>query len=533
MSVVLAEPTATIPTNRAPTLGRLREGHLAAMAFALTFLGSVVQVPADPDLWGHLRFGLTHLETGHLADTDPYSYTAAGQPWVNHEWLTEWLFGGSYSLWGPAGLVALRAFLLLACVGALWPLIRRHHVAPSLSLAWGLFAFVVLTEFFRVRPQMFTYAFMAGLLWICDRDPWGRGGWIWTIPLGIVAWTNLHAGFVAGLGVFGIHWCCWVWRARLLPDRCRVWTRLAALLLVTLAATCVNPYGWQYWKFVLFAVTLPRPAVTEWQPIVQQNGVVMFCYLWAVLVPALCWLRSSRRGHAAETLTFVAGVVLAWQHTRHFPFLLLFGTVLLARRAPECLALRQRASRPHHHRNAWRLMPALLILVAALAGGTNRLIHQSHLAVRSGPLTVPTDCYPVRAVEFLSRNRIDGKLDSGFNWGEYCLFKLYPRCTVFCDGRYETVYPDAVTRLAMHEGHDPTIWRERLDAFGTDVVLTGLEDPFGQWVAVQEDFAEIYRDDTARVLVRRCERHEPLLRRHAMGELEIPAPPGEQVRFPA
>ena len=169
----------------------------------------------------------------------------------------------------------------------------------------------------------------------------------------------------------------------------------------------------------------------------------------------------------------------------------------------------------------------------ALAGGTGRLIHAGALAVRSGPLTVPTDFYPVRAVEFLLRNRIDGKLDCGFNWGEYCLFKLYPQCTVFCDGRYETVYPEAITTLAMYSGDDPSVWQERLDVYGTEVVLAGLKDPFGHWVAARTDFAEIYRDGTARVLLRRSADREPILRRHAADELKIPDPPGDQVRFPA
>ena len=105
--------------------------------------------------------------------------------------------------------------------------------------------------------------------------------------------------------------------------------RLALLMIATLCATCVNPYGWQYWKFVLFAVTLPRPSVTEWQPMYVQNGAVLFCYLLAVLIPGFFWVQSTRRGHVAESLTFAVGVVLAWQHVRHFPFLLLFGTMVL------------------------------------------------------------------------------------------------------------------------------------------------------------------------------------------------------------
>ncbi|MDH3256371.1 MAG: hypothetical protein OEM27_02040, partial [Nitrospinota bacterium] len=46
-------------------------------------------VTADPDLWGHIRFGQDIWEQGEVHDTDPFSYTAEGQPWINHEWLME------------------------------------------------------------------------------------------------------------------------------------------------------------------------------------------------------------------------------------------------------------------------------------------------------------------------------------------------------------------------------------------------------------------------------------------------------------
>src|ERR1017187_5647261 len=40
---------------------------------------------ADPDLWGHVLYGEHLLQTGHLARTDPYSWTAPGHEWINHE----------------------------------------------------------------------------------------------------------------------------------------------------------------------------------------------------------------------------------------------------------------------------------------------------------------------------------------------------------------------------------------------------------------------------------------------------------------
>src|SRR5215471_16427753 len=97
---------------------------------ALSFLTLVVLTcflaitRADPDLWGHLRFGRDIVDRGWVVhSSDPYSFTS-DRPWINHEWLAEAFMWTSYRLGGVAGLVAVKA--LIACVaGALvlgtWP----------------------------------------------------------------------------------------------------------------------------------------------------------------------------------------------------------------------------------------------------------------------------------------------------------------------------------------------------------------------------------------------------------------------------
>src|ERR1700722_3532633 len=66
---------------------------------------------ADPDLWGHLRFGLDMLASHSIPSIDPYSFTAAGAPWTNHEWLAELSFAVGWKLAGAAGLVLLKVSL--------------------------------------------------------------------------------------------------------------------------------------------------------------------------------------------------------------------------------------------------------------------------------------------------------------------------------------------------------------------------------------------------------------------------------------
>src|SRR5579875_3185811 len=50
---------------------------------------SVPRTFADPDIWWHLRDAQILVNTHHFIRHDLFSYTAAGAPWMNHEWLAE------------------------------------------------------------------------------------------------------------------------------------------------------------------------------------------------------------------------------------------------------------------------------------------------------------------------------------------------------------------------------------------------------------------------------------------------------------
>ena len=68
----------------------------------------------DPDLWGHIRFGQSVLAHHHLVLSDPYSYSAPGHSWRDHEWLTEVLMAWVYNHLGIVGLKLWK----FACVAA-------------------------------------------------------------------------------------------------------------------------------------------------------------------------------------------------------------------------------------------------------------------------------------------------------------------------------------------------------------------------------------------------------------------------------
>ncbi len=507
-----------------------------AAAVLCLFVANVWRVEADADLWGHLQFGLESLAARKLATTDPYSYTASGAAWTNHEWLSELALAGGYRLAGVPGLVLLRAILLALTFTALAILVRRRNLAPAPTLALALFMITFLPEFYRLRPQMFTYTAFAWLIVICDQHAAGRRWGLVALPWLMVVWCNCHAGFVAGLGVFGIYACLFAWQARNLPNRRQEWCFLAAAMLACILATLCNPYGFRYWRYVLFAITMPRPAITEWGPVWNHHPVVLACYLTAVLIPAIAWAGSRRQGALAETAAFALVAYLAGAHARHLPFVMILGAAVFIRRWPE---FAQTAS--HFFQARPVTMPlasfrgfafSLLVLLASL-GGASKLTREVAACQSEGVLAVQADLYPVDAVSFLAEQHIEGNLYCGFNWGEYCLWHLAPGSRVFCDGRYETVYSADVARLAL----GPLVTEEDrlaiLERYPTEMLLVPSAAPLADWLAARDDLALVYDDGVAKLFLKRIAKYDPWLSR--LAETRPPASTsaaGRHVPFP-
>src|SRR2546430_8859400 len=89
--------------------------------------------PLDPDLWWHLANGRLIIAIGTIPHVDLYSFSAAGQPWVMHEWLADLMMYLLYQLGGLPLLVAIFAGVVAAGAICLYVILRRAGLHPALS----------------------------------------------------------------------------------------------------------------------------------------------------------------------------------------------------------------------------------------------------------------------------------------------------------------------------------------------------------------------------------------------------------------
>ena len=460
---------------------------------------------ADPDLWAHTLFGERLLATGHLDTTEPYSWTAAGQPWINHEVLAEIALGAAHQALGGGGLLLLKIIVGLGALGLGLRLGGGTLPWPERGVAW-LVAAVAVVEIsfgFAARPQIFTVLALALELWLLRQLAQGKVWWAVALPLLFALWINTHGGVVAGglvllVAVAGLT-AQFFWSragASVTPRiLCVGWLTGAA----SAAALLVNPWGWELIRWLVGSVLWLRPEIAEWNPTDLGWDHAALFILLGLAVAAFGWSRRPRAWW--ELAVCVVLAVLALRSVRNTP---LFCLAALAFVPPHLFDVLLRHRR-HFARFTAALKPAgLRRLVAGLLGllalgvfAATFFLHKEH------PLTmeVPRDRYPVAAVAFMQKHALEGKLLAFFDWGEMCLWEL-PRCPVSMDGRLDTCYSRELIREHWHLYNDQPVDRTVLDIAQADLALLPVRLAGSVALVKKYGWQPVYFDDLAVVLVR-------------------------------
>jgi hypothetical protein len=162
---------------------------------------------ADPDLWGHVRFGLDTLHSHRLAVIDPYSFTQ-DRPWLNHEWLSEMQMGVAYRLGGPLGLSLLKGLLVFGALAILWTALRKVMFETVLVII-AVVAIGTVGVTYTLRPQLWSLLALSFVCLVLAEHRARARRWL---PVLFVFWANVHGGWIVGLGVLAMWGTIEAWR---------------------------------------------------------------------------------------------------------------------------------------------------------------------------------------------------------------------------------------------------------------------------------------------------------------------------------
>ena len=537
--------TAETSTTTSSALSRRLFFILAAVALVYAFLAGLRTV-SELDLGWQLATGRWVVQHHHIPSVDVLSYTAQGEPWI-YPVGAGIVFYGAYLLGGYTLISWIGA---LACVGTVALLLRRGSVVSA-----GIAIIAVPLIAWRTSPRadMFTvvlFAAFLSLLW--ENYQTGRAR-LWLLPLLMVAWVNLHFGFVAGLALIVAYV-----GGELLETIFGDVRRRAALrrlrqawgwLVLTVLATLANPWGWGMYRALMRqqqAVAQQQLNISEWNSVPinwdafstalslrQTEGAIYLLLIIAVVAAGLALL--SRQWGAAILL-----LVSTYPPVHHVRMGAVFacmvvvvgGSILSAAIVELGSQIRQPRMRSLA---AWAaiLLLGSLALLRSFDLVTNRhyvrVVDESNFGAGLGWW------FPERAAEFIERENLPGEVFNTYDEGSYLAWKLGPKRRDYVDGR-DTLF--GVSRMhrarqLLQLSPDSETWQQEADRYNINTIIL----PLGRFDGAQlvqlkgfcdsRDWRPVYLDEISVVLVRRKPETENLIRRFPVdcATAPLPAPP--------
>jgi hypothetical protein len=337
---------------------------------------------------------------------------------------------GAYAAGGGAGLTLLRLAVIAAMLALIgWTFHKEQIAAGRLQLLLAFIAVLTYTRTQHIRPQLYSVLLFAALLCAIkayERRPRA----IWCVPVLMALWTNLHGGWILGLGALGL----WAGVEIVMPvHRWRDRLELSAVVIVAAAATLINPYGFGLWTFLFDTVGVGRPDIVEWLPMTQvQPGIAAFWLVSCAAAFRAVWRARPDRWSYVPLIAALG--LLSFRVNRLDAFFCLSVFVLLGRQLAGTHSRETEVSMPAMIRRR----PALAVVAVLIA------IAIRWPAVGAIDLSTTTWLPEPQALAWLRAHGARGTMVTYFDWGEYAIWHLGPDVRVSIDGRRETVYSKAV-----------------------------------------------------------------------------------------
>ena len=445
----------------------------------------------ESDIWVHLRNAQELLTRHSFLRADLYTFTTAGAPLLNFEWLSELTYYLAFRAWGLPGLLAVYMVLLWLIFGVVYYLALRRGANGGDAALVTMAAVALGYCSFGPRMHHFGWLCLAVLLLVLERfQRTGKG--LWLLPPLFALWINLHGSWVFGFVVMGTYIVTGLVEGQWNNVVAERWTpaQLKKLLLASAAsavALFANPYGYRlvWYPFELLSrQQAVRDNMTEWQSVDFHSGwgKMAMCMILALLAAA--WF-SPQPWKLRDVLLAAFAV---WASLTHLRFLL-FAAIMLV----PILGPRLRLFPPYDAKKdkPWLNLAISAAVVAIIVG--------SYPSAAQLQNTLDT-YFPRDALRFMQQKQITGRLFHYYAFGGYIEWNA-PTLKTFADPRTDIfVYNGVLDDYLKINAIDQPL--ELLDKYKIDYVLFPVNRPLIYVLDHSAGWHTIYEDKVAKLYER-------------------------------
>jgi hypothetical protein len=324
----------------------LRISHIVLIGFLAAFFAAFTHLPLwHTDVWAHLRFGqaiVRQVVDGHgLPKHEPFAESPADKEaqYIHYQWVAQ---AGAYLIYETGAALAPAdadhrlggGALLLATIHALLLVLRflllykafvRLCDSPPIALLGvvAVCAMGMLVHLFIIRPQVLGEVAFAAVLLALSAPVVSRRALVW-VPLVFLAWANCHGSFAMGFALLGAAVVGRAIEVVMAAPRQAIralvsdlqFRRLAALVVLSVLATMVNPHGPALLYHSAALSQNPNiPSMEEWKPLPYHN-VVHLVFVVSVVALAVLLRLSPRRLTPLQVLLLAGFGLQSVAHAR-------------------------------------------------------------------------------------------------------------------------------------------------------------------------------------------------------------------------
>jgi len=493
-------------------------------------LEGVRNMLGDGDTGWHVRIGDWILAHHQVPRQDMFSFTKPGQPFFAWEWLWDVGAASLHQHWGMGAVVLASLLVISFTIALLYRLVYRRCGNPLVSIVLTGLAAAAASIHWFARPHLITMLLLVVFLAILERVREGGTWLLWTLPVLMIPWANLHGGFLIGIVILGTYAAGELLRAIVIPlgEERRASLRMAlcyvAATLGCALASLVNPYGYRLYTHLIeyFGDPYAMKYIQEFQATNFHTPPAMFLEIMLILgLGAALWY--GRRRQFTEVLMIAGLGHLSLVVVRNMPIYALAVAPIIA--VPLVAWLKALAEAPIAQwiktvfgtfveigeelipfERPWRVHVApvvgMLLLTIAIASPLAGLKFKPVYDPKAYPEKALAALDPATAGQLFEPAQ---RIFTQDEWGDYLIYKLSPRgFKVFVDGRSD-FYGGKFGQEYIDVLDVKYTWQQTLDRYGVDTILMPTDAPLAgalkesrRWrVAYDDGMAIVFRPAAA------------------------------------
>ena len=439
---------------------------MAERAFLLYYLLITGLFLFHNDLGWHLATGDYIRQIGSIPKTDPWSFTADNQPWINFSWGWDVLASFIHERTGLLGLQVITACMGAAIIGIQTSVAVRMGAALVPTIITVFIAGIALPQFsppdvfLAITPQVITLVFLAifhFVLW--DSLHKNLSQQLLLLPLIIFVWANMHGGFILGFVVLGFY----ILDAVFAKNSKQIRILLLVLFLCVIASS-FTPWGDSLIPTVIEFMQHPsKRGISEWQSVWQRfegkTDIPAIVYL-LMFVPALFGAVRAKNIPAAMFLICLVTYVQAWFQIRYISVFIVFSIPFMAWGLSQ---IRSESLRSASIKISNKVKYSI-VLLSMVSVSLMILLHMDKR------LDLPDVRWPKEEISFVQKQYPDRNLINHWNYGSYIIYQTRGRLKPFIDGRAETAYPLSLFENFAQMYHTQD-WTDVIKIYNIGVVI--------------------------------------------------------------